>query len=180
MLILFCQLQREQHDKIEPLAAGSPRNDPFQTPMTTPVRERATTIGHLSAQLPPETWNPTTQIDISSSGYHAGSDSVYGDRSSSIGSLGYLNASQPESAILKLRTLQEESSPLYGYNFTKEVLSIVLQPSKPPNKPYSSQVVQHLLEKKTVSTGMIEDGLLAVLQLRNDWVCYVTPGSFSC
>ncbi|KAE9407182.1 hypothetical protein BT96DRAFT_874785 [Gymnopus androsaceus JB14] len=63
----------------------------------------------------------------------------------------------------------QESSPIYGYNFTKEVLNIVLQPSKPSNTPYSSQIVQHLLEKKTVSAGMVEVGLLAVLRLRNDW-----------
>jgi len=49
-------------------------------------------------------------------------------------------------------------------------MNIVLQPSKPSNTPYSSQIVQHLLEKETVSAGMVEVGLLAVLRLRNDWV----------
>ncbi|KAJ4479070.1 hypothetical protein J3R30DRAFT_3473899 [Lentinula aciculospora] len=61
------------------------------------------------------------------------------------------------------------ATPLYGYNFTKEILDIVLQPSKPPKTPYSSKIIQHLLGKKVISTGMVEAGLLSALRLRNDW-----------
>ncbi|KAJ3884999.1 hypothetical protein GG344DRAFT_59887 [Lentinula edodes] len=59
---------------------------------------------------------------------------------------------------------------LYGYNFTKEILNIVLQPSKPTKKTlYSSKIVQHLLEKNVVSAGMVEADLLGVFRSHNDW-----------
>ncbi|KAJ3936063.1 MAG: hypothetical protein NXY57DRAFT_306926 [Lentinula lateritia] len=63
-----------------------------------------------------------------------------------------------------------EMPTLYGYNFTKEILNIVLQPSKPTKKTlYSSKIVQHLLEKKVVSAGMVEADLLGVFRSHNDW-----------
>ncbi|KAJ4472786.1 hypothetical protein C8J55DRAFT_140911 [Lentinula edodes] len=63
-----------------------------------------------------------------------------------------------------------EMPTLYGYNFTKEILNIVLQPSKPTKKTlYSSKIVQHLLEKKVVSAGMVEADLLGMLRSHNDW-----------
>ncbi|KAG7097458.1 hypothetical protein E1B28_004802 [Marasmius oreades] len=64
-----------------------------------------------------------------------------------------------------------ESEPriVYGYAFVKDVLNAVLRPTQPQSMPYSSQVVRHLLEKKLVSTNMLETGLLSVLRLRNDW-----------
>ncbi|ESK81645.1 rna binding protein [Moniliophthora roreri MCA 2997] len=66
---------------------------------------------------------------------------------------------------------EESSAPrlVYGYAFVKDVLNIVLRPTQPQNVTYSSQVVRHLLEKKAVSTNMIESGLLPALRLRNDW-----------
>ncbi|KAJ3756420.1 hypothetical protein EV360DRAFT_47995 [Lentinula raphanica] len=76
------------------------------------------------------------------------------------------------------RTFSEETSskdklpdsvPVYGYNFTKEVLHIVTQPANPRKIVYSNKIVQHLLEKKAISTGMIDAGILPVLLRRNDW-----------
>ena len=57
-----------------------------------------------------------------------------------------------------------------GHQFVKEVLQIVLQPSKTGNIPYSSKVLQFLLEKRAVSSTILEGGLLKCLLLRNDWV----------
>lgn len=57
-----------------------------------------------------------------------------------------------------------------GHKFVKEVLDIVLQPTKGADIPYSSKTLQFLLERKTVSTSMVEGGLLHALMLRNDWV----------
>jgi hypothetical protein len=61
--------------------------------------------------------------------------------------------------------------PTLGYTFVKDILNIVLQTSKPPNTPYSSEVVRYLLERQVVSTNMVEGGLLTILRLKDDWVC---------
>ncbi|KAF9450156.1 hypothetical protein P691DRAFT_665850 [Macrolepiota fuliginosa MF-IS2] len=58
-----------------------------------------------------------------------------------------------------------------GYAFVKDVLKVVIQPQKPPNPLYSSEVVRHLVEKGVVRSAMLEGGLLASLRIRNDWVC---------
>ncbi|KAK0207011.1 hypothetical protein DFS33DRAFT_1255556 [Desarmillaria ectypa] len=57
----------------------------------------------------------------------------------------------------------------FRYVFVKEVLITVLQPGKPANFPYSSEVVRHLLERGVVNANMVENGLLSLLRLRNDW-----------
>ncbi len=58
----------------------------------------------------------------------------------------------------------------FRYVFVKELLAAVLQPGKPANLPYSSEVVRHLLERGVVNANMVETGLLSLLRLRNDWV----------
>ncbi|PBK93853.1 hypothetical protein ARMGADRAFT_1062677 [Armillaria gallica] len=62
-----------------------------------------------------------------------------------------------------------ESQVSFRYVFVKELLSAVLQPGKPANLPYSSEVVRHLLERGVVNANMAETGLLSLLRLRNDW-----------
>ncbi|KAJ3764711.1 hypothetical protein FB446DRAFT_797702 [Lentinula raphanica] len=62
-----------------------------------------------------------------------------------------------------------DATPVYGYNSTKEVLNIVTQPTNPHKAVYSSKIVQHLLEKKAISTGLLDIGILPVLLRRNDW-----------
>lgn len=52
----------------------------------------------------------------------------------------------------------------------KELLDIILQPAKGADIPYSSKVLQFLLEKQAVSANMVEGGLFRVLKLRSDWV----------
>ncbi|KAF5365125.1 hypothetical protein D9757_012609 [Collybiopsis confluens] len=68
-------------------------------------------------------------------------------------------------------TLDGKPQTMFTYNFVKEVLSVLLQTSKPAtgNVPYSSDIVKHLLEKKVVSGSMVDGGLLRVLRMRNDW-----------
>ncbi|SJL02520.1 uncharacterized protein ARMOST_05851 [Armillaria ostoyae] len=62
-----------------------------------------------------------------------------------------------------------ESQVSFRYVFVKELLAAVLQPGKPANLPYSSEVVRHLLERGVVNANMVETGLLSLLRLRNDW-----------
>ncbi|KAK0461635.1 uncharacterized protein EV420DRAFT_1639932 [Desarmillaria tabescens] len=62
-----------------------------------------------------------------------------------------------------------ESQVPFRYVFVKELLITVLQPGKPANFPYSSEVVRHLLERGVVNASMVENGLLSLLRLRNDW-----------
>lgn len=64
----------------------------------------------------------------------------------------------------------EQSDIPLGHEFVKELLDIVLQPAKGGNIPYSSKVLQFLLERQAVSANMVESGLLHALKLRNDWV----------
>ena len=64
----------------------------------------------------------------------------------------------------------DERRVVYGYAFVKDVLEIILRPTQPQNVTYSSQIVKHLLEKKLVSSSMLDSGLLAALRLRSDWV----------
>jgi hypothetical protein len=59
------------------------------------------------------------------------------------------------------------------YPFVKQLLDLLLQPSKPAKAPYPSGVLRFLLEKDLVSASMAENGLLEALRLRNDWVDYL-------
>lgn len=67
------------------------------------------------------------------------------------------------------KQLNSDSHPVLGYAFVKDLLMVVLQPSKPANVSYSSEVVRHLLSRQVVSANMVEGGLLAVLRSKNDW-----------
>jgi len=61
---------------------------------------------------------------------------------------------------------------LLGHEFVKELLNIILQPTKPKTGddiPYSPKILQYLLERRVVSAGMVESGFLGVLRLRGDW-----------
>lgn len=72
-----------------------------------------------------------------------------------------------------VQQLNSDSHPVLGYAFVKDLLMVVLQPSKPANVSYSSEVVRHLLSRQVVSANMVEGGLLAVLRSKNDWVRYL-------
>lgn len=67
----------------------------------------------------------------------------------------------------------------YGYSFVKDILETVVQPQKPPNPLYSSEIVRHLVEKGLVNSTMLEGGILASLRARNDWVCLRASHSHS-
>lgn len=53
-----------------------------------------------------------------------------------------------------------------SYQFVQRVLFAVLQPSK----LHSSEVVQYLLQSGSISSNMVEGGLLAALRSKADWV----------
>ncbi|KAF8632319.1 hypothetical protein AX15_001941 [Amanita polypyramis BW_CC] len=59
---------------------------------------------------------------------------------------------------------------VYGHEFIKQVLEVVLQPAKnPATVMYSSEVVRHLIKRKVVSNSMLEGGLVRALRAKNDW-----------
>ncbi|KAL0070179.1 hypothetical protein AAF712_002669 [Marasmius tenuissimus] len=79
------------------------------------------------------------------------------------------DAKKPAENDATLGKAVEERRIVYGYGFIKDVLNIVLRPTQLQTVTYSSQIVKHLLEKKLVSSSMLDSGLLAALRLRNDW-----------
>ncbi|KAJ8087113.1 hypothetical protein PM082_005941 [Marasmius tenuissimus] len=83
------------------------------------------------------------------------------------------DAKKPVENDTALGKTVEERRIVYGYGFIKDVLDIVLRPTQLQTVTYSSQIVKHLLEKKLVSSSMLDSGLLAALRLRNDWASVV-------
>ncbi|KAK7035764.1 hypothetical protein R3P38DRAFT_2908933 [Favolaschia claudopus] len=63
---------------------------------------------------------------------------------------------------------ESESKLVYGHSFVRDVLNAVLQPTK-QSSPYSPGLLRTLLQRRVVSTTMVEGGLLAALKLRGDW-----------
>lgn len=63
-------------------------------------------------------------------------------------------------------SFQEE----FGYEFVKDILDAVIQPQKPPNSLYSSEIVRRLIQKGVVRSAMVAADLLVSLRMRNDWV----------
>ncbi|KAH0588051.1 hypothetical protein H2248_006781 [Termitomyces sp. 'cryptogamus'] len=61
------------------------------------------------------------------------------------------------------------SQAVLTHNFVRDLLTTVIQPSKPANSPYSSEVVKYLLNHKVVNSSMLNGGLLASLRYKNDW-----------
>jgi gephyrin len=68
-----------------------------------------------------------------------------------------------------------EPAPLqaeFGYEFVKGILDAVIQPQKPPNPLYSSEIVRRLVQQGVLRSTMVEGGLLCSLRMRDDWVSY--------
>lgn len=59
-----------------------------------------------------------------------------------------------------------------GYKFVRDILGILFRQPKgaTENIPYSAKAVKYLLERRAVSSGMVDGGLLPALRLRKDWV----------
>lgn len=71
-------------------------------------------------------------------------------------------------------SFQEE----FGYEFVKDILDAVIQPQKPPNSLYSSEIVRRLIQKGVVRSAMVAAGLLVSLRMRNDWVFRISSMFF--
>ncbi|KAF8638582.1 hypothetical protein AX17_002124 [Amanita inopinata Kibby_2008] len=64
----------------------------------------------------------------------------------------------------------DTSQVVYGYNFVKKVLDVVLQPTKDAASVlYSSEIIRRLIAQRVVSAGMMEGGLITVLRAKKDW-----------
>ena len=65
----------------------------------------------------------------------------------------------------------EQGDLLFGHEFVREVLDIVLQsPSKSSATLYPAKTVHHLLENRVVTASMLSQSLLGLLVERKDWV----------
>ena len=70
----------------------------------------------------------------------------------------------------------EQGGFLFGHEFVREILDIVLQtPSKSAAALYPAKTVHHLLENRVVSASMLSQSLLGSLVERNDWVSVAHP-----
>jgi hypothetical protein len=70
----------------------------------------------------------------------------------------------------------EEGDHLFGHEFVREILDIVLQsPSKSAAALYPAKTVHHLLEKRVLSASMLSQSLLELLVERKDWVSGAYP-----
>ncbi|KAI0375953.1 hypothetical protein BV20DRAFT_985175 [Pilatotrama ljubarskyi] len=74
-------------------------------------------------------------------------------------------------AAAQAQTGEGEGGPL-EYAFSQAVLEIVLPPAGAQTQSsvaYSAKIVRHLLERRSVSSSMVEGGLLPALAAREDW-----------
>ncbi|THH18195.1 hypothetical protein EW146_g2730 [Bondarzewia mesenterica] len=62
-----------------------------------------------------------------------------------------------------------ENGPELSHEFVRQLLDIVIQPSKQASASYSPKVVHYLLRRRVVSAGMVEGGLVPALQSCKDW-----------
>ena len=61
-----------------------------------------------------------------------------------------------------------DSSPELGHEFVRQLLDVVIQPSKGADASYSPKVIHYLLQRRVVSAKMIDGSLLSVFQSRKD------------
>ncbi|RXW19385.1 hypothetical protein EST38_g6484 [Candolleomyces aberdarensis] len=70
---------------------------------------------------------------------------------------------------------RQDLSVLLDYNFVKDLLGVLLPPLKAPltvqqqQQSHAKEIVKLLLERKAVSSGMVEGGLLRAVRDRGDW-----------
>ncbi|KAJ7702224.1 hypothetical protein B0H17DRAFT_1327195 [Mycena rosella] len=64
---------------------------------------------------------------------------------------------------------EEAPQAALGHSFVRELLVAALQPARPAGASYPAVLVRSLLERRVVSAGMVDGGLLAALKLRDDW-----------
>ena len=89
-----------------------------------------------------------------------------------------IEAKRPQAAndaFFRWETSQSQTAEkalVFGHDFVKQVLDVIIQPTKnSASVMYSSSVVKHLIKQKAVSTSMLEGGLVRALKTRGDWVC---------
>ncbi|KAF7353680.1 hypothetical protein MVEN_01052900 [Mycena venus] len=63
---------------------------------------------------------------------------------------------------------EEEAQVTLGHAFARDLLVAILQPTK-QSSAYSSVLVRTLLQRRAISAGMVEGGLLTTFKLRGDW-----------
>ena len=70
----------------------------------------------------------------------------------------------------------EQGDLLFGHEFVREILDIVLQsPSKSAATLYPAKTVHYLLENRVVTANMLSQSLLGLLVERKDWVSGAHP-----
>jgi Utp8 family len=66
--------------------------------------------------------------------------------------------------------MSQQDGPLFGHEFVREILDIILQPSKPASTLYPNKTIYYLLKNRVVSSGMLSQSLLELFTERKDWV----------
>ena len=66
--------------------------------------------------------------------------------------------------------MSQQDGPLFGHEFVREILDIILQPSKPASTLYPNKTTYYLLKNRVVSSGMLSQSLLELFTERKDWV----------
>jgi hypothetical protein len=70
----------------------------------------------------------------------------------------------------------EQGDLLFGHEFVREILDIVLQsPSESAVALYPAKIIHHLLENRVVTASMLSQSLLVLLVERKDWVSGAHP-----
>lgn len=89
-----------------------------------------------------------------------------------------IEAKRPQAAndaFFRWETSQNQTPDnvlVFGHDFIKQVLDVIIQPTKnSASVMYSSSVVKHLIKQRAVSNSMLEGGLIRALKTRDDWVC---------
>ena len=73
----------------------------------------------------------------------------------------------------------EQGDLLFGHEFVREILDIVLQsPSKSAAPLYPAKTVHYLIENRVVTASMLSQSLLGLLVERKDWVSGAYPSIY--
>ena len=84
--------------------------------------------------------------------------------------------SRSGSAAAVARQPAEQDNVLFGHEFVREILDVVLQsPPKSASALYPVKTIHHLLESRVVSSSMLSQSLLGLLVERRDWVSNESP-----
>ncbi|PVG03662.1 hypothetical protein CPB86DRAFT_810725 [Serendipita vermifera] len=69
----------------------------------------------------------------------------------------------------KVKVKHIRTQVYFGYSFLTRLLEALLPSEIPPGRGYSPKIATYLLERKLITDGMVDGGVLKALQVRKDW-----------